>query len=138
MKLFQHRRDVFQFGKEHRSFDMSVDPRRAGTNPDFSPPLPLPLSDENPVITEAAKKVSIDVNAQHSNSAPKHLKSVDSGAGIFNPGPLSNPGTVAPTGSILKRRPQSERILEPHVVHIRKTETGENLNSQKDNSNIFL
>ena len=107
---------------------MSVDPRRAGSNPDFSPPLPLPVPDENrhhQVSTstpEPAKKVSIDVGPQQPHSNPRHLKSVDTGSGIFVNS--ASPGNVAASGSILKRRPQSERILEPHVVHIRKTETG--------------
>ena len=113
---------------------MAVDPRRAGSNPDFSPPLPLPVPDENrhhqaqvaSSAAEPAKKVSIDVGPQqHSNPVPRLLKSVDPGSGIFVNS--ASPGNVAPSAPILKRRPQSERILEPHVVHIRKTETGKTL-----------
>ena len=107
---------------------MSVEPRRGVPNPEFTPPLPLPTPDESPVITEAAKRVSIDLNAQHSNTTQQHLKSLETGGGVFFNSGHSNPGNItssSSSSSILKRRPLSERILEPHVVHIRKTETGE-------------
>ena len=95
---------------------MSVDQK----GPEFTPPLPLPVPEPAKVVSEVPKKVSIDLNPQH--SAQKHLKAVDTG-GLF--ADSATAAAVSPSGPILKRRSQSERILEPHVVHIRKTETGE-------------
>ena len=97
---------------------MSVSSKDSVQAPDFTPPLPLPVP-ESKVVTEPSKKVSVDLSSEHSKPSKPHLKLSDSGGLFANTSP--QPVTVP----ILKRRNPSERILEPHVVHIRKTETGE-------------
>jgi hypothetical protein len=104
---------------------MSLDAK----NVDFTPPLPLPVPDNKVIRGEPAKRVD-STSQQHSTTTTtatattaKHLISGVEGVGVSSSNAHFN-GT--PTGPILRRGIMSERILEPHVVHIRKTETGKN------------
>ena len=122
---------------------MSVSSKDSVQAPDFTPPLPLPVP-ETKVVTEPPKKVSLDLSSQHVKPTKPHLKLSDSG-GLF---PNTSAATGIPyhgtqpsagTGPILKRRNPSERILEPHVVHIRKTETGKKIfKHNKVKKNLLL